>query len=345
MPTPGVTMRPNPPRPNPPRPTKVSDQFHHSSLGLDCSKPISGYTTMSCREESRPTNAHKSNAKKPKALKFSHKRKGLRIKHNNESSDVVVLNVSQVAAAAPVPTVESLHNGDIANMNRIFLCKFNAFGDQLASDVVWRVFEALVATNFLFALARLVSWLLFLFMLGCPSRSSVQSNSFAKALTFLCSVGFGILSIPYALSERGWVGLILLTVAILCWYPGLLLHRCMEANSLVRSSVNTGGLAFGFKGKTLVSAFHVGAVDGVGFHKIGVLFIWRGLANAICLFVFCYCGHAVFSTLSNSTKDRSQFPKVVQSASILPNDDVPGTPNGKRYYSGNSNIAFLVMHD
>ncbi|GAB4840012.1 hypothetical protein Ancab_020721 [Ancistrocladus abbreviatus] len=232
------------------------------------------------------------------------------------------------------------------------------------------------------------------------NQTSLQSEQSNKGTTFLRTcfnglnilAGVGILSIPYALSEGGWVGLILLLiVAILCWYTGLLLHRCMEANPLVRSYADIGGLAFGFKGKTLVSVFMylelylaavgflilegdtleklfpdcsifagmklsskqgfiiltavvvlpttwlrnlgslayvsaggvlasiivvcsvfwVGAVDGVGFHEKGVLFNWSGLATAISLYVFCYCGHSVFPTLSNSMKDRSQFPKVL----------------------------------
>ncbi|KAG5240124.1 amino acid transporter AVT1I [Salix suchowensis] len=55
----------------------------------------------------------------------------------------------------------------------------------------------------------------------------------------------------------------------------------------------------------------VGAVDGVGFHEDGVLLNWGGLPTTLSLFTFCYCGHAVFPTLCNSMKDRSQFSKVL----------------------------------
>jgi vesicular inhibitory amino acid transporter len=54
----------------------------------------------------------------------------------------------------------------------------------------------------------------------------------------------------------------------------------------------------------------VGAVDGVGFHENGVLLNGGGLPTTLSLFTFCYCGHAVFPTLCNSMKDRSQFSKV-----------------------------------
>ncbi|GAB4858858.1 hypothetical protein Ancab_010335 [Ancistrocladus abbreviatus] len=104
------------------------------------------------------------------------------------------------------------------------LCRGLLFGDQLTADVVMRVFDALAATVFLFALACLlpvsflavlVPWLLFPFLSGCPSRSSVLSIGFVEAITIPFSVGVGILSIPYALTEEVWVGLFLLIVALL----------------------------------------------------------------------------------------------------------------------------------
>lgn len=54
----------------------------------------------------------------------------------------------------------------------------------------------------------------------------------------------------------------------------------------------------------------VGAVEGVGFNERGMLLDLGGFPTAISLFTFCYCGHAVFPTLCNSMKDRSQFSKV-----------------------------------
>ncbi|KAK2639830.1 hypothetical protein Ddye_027625 [Dipteronia dyeriana] len=66
--------------------------------------------------------------------------------------------------------------------------------------------------------------------------------------------GVGILSIPYALSQGGWLTLIVfLLVAILCWYTGLLLRRCTDAHPLIKSYPDIGELAFGYKGRALVS--------------------------------------------------------------------------------------------
>lgn len=61
------------------------------------------------------------------------------------------------------------------------------------------------------------------------------------------------------------------------------------------------------------SVFWSGAVDGVGFHQRGILLSWGGMPTSISLFTFCYCGHAVFPTLCNSMKDKSQFHKVLLS--------------------------------
>lgn len=68
--------------------------------------------------------------------------------------------------------------------------------------------------------------------------------------------GVGILSIPYALAHGGWLSLILLFfVAILCWYTGLLLRRCMDAHPLIKTYPDVGELAFGIKGRTMIAMF------------------------------------------------------------------------------------------
>ncbi|MQM00773.1 hypothetical protein Taro_033514 [Colocasia esculenta] len=68
--------------------------------------------------------------------------------------------------------------------------------------------------------------------------------------------GVGILSIPYALSEGGWLSLLLLLVlAATCCYTGLLLQRCMDAGSHINSYPDIGELAFGYRGRVTVSFF------------------------------------------------------------------------------------------
>lgn len=68
--------------------------------------------------------------------------------------------------------------------------------------------------------------------------------------------GVGLLSIPYALSEGGWLSLaLLLVVAAVCCYTGLLLQRCMDASPAVRGYPDIGALAFGRAGRLAASAF------------------------------------------------------------------------------------------
>ncbi|CAN6269919.1 unnamed protein product [Urochloa humidicola] len=68
--------------------------------------------------------------------------------------------------------------------------------------------------------------------------------------------GVGLLSIPYALSEGGWLSLsLLLIVAAVCCYTGLLLQRCMSASPAVRGYPEIGYLAFGRDGRLAASAF------------------------------------------------------------------------------------------
>nr|AJP06243.1 BEBT1 [Pinus tabuliformis] len=68
--------------------------------------------------------------------------------------------------------------------------------------------------------------------------------------------GVGILSTPYALSEGGWLGLsILFLFSAICCYTGILLKRCMETNTQIRSYPDIGQAAFGQKGRIIVSIF------------------------------------------------------------------------------------------
>ena len=95
---------------------------------------------------------------------------------------------------------------------------------------------------------------------ACSLQSGgVRASSLALLLSFCCFFspsGVGLLSIPYALSEGGWLSLaLLLVVAAACCYTGLLLQRCMDASPAARGYPEIGELAFGRGGRLAASAF------------------------------------------------------------------------------------------
>ncbi|XP_054823532.1 amino acid transporter AVT1I-like isoform X2 [Prosopis cineraria] len=83
-----------------------------------------------------------------------------------------------------------------------------------------------------------------------------RGTTFFKTCGLNSLSGIGILSMPYAVSQGGWLSLVLLfLVAILCWYTGMLLHRCMDVRPLIKSYPDIGEEAFGYKGRAIVSIF------------------------------------------------------------------------------------------
>ncbi|KAL2898564.1 Amino acid transporter AVT1I [Bienertia sinuspersici] len=68
--------------------------------------------------------------------------------------------------------------------------------------------------------------------------------------------GVGILSVPYALASGGWLSVTLLfVVAIAAFYTGILIKRCMENDSTIRTYPDIGERAFGKVGRTVISTF------------------------------------------------------------------------------------------
>jgi len=71
--------------------------------------------------------------------------------------------------------------------------------------------------------------------------------------TFL---GIGILSMPYEVSQGGWLSIMLLIIfAMICWYTALLLERCMNQQPLIKSYADIGEVAFGYKGRVVIASF------------------------------------------------------------------------------------------
>ncbi|XAR71249.1 hypothetical protein NMG60_11028424 [Bertholletia excelsa] len=68
--------------------------------------------------------------------------------------------------------------------------------------------------------------------------------------------GIGILSVPYALSSGGWLSIIFLfAIAAATFYTGLLIKKCMDLDLSIKSYPDIGALAFGNRGRLVVSIF------------------------------------------------------------------------------------------
>jgi vesicular inhibitory amino acid transporter len=75
--------------------------------------------------------------------------------------------------------------------------------------------------------------------------------SFA-GVNVLC--GVGILSTPYAVRQGGWLGLVILSVlAVLAWYTGVLLRRCLDIKEGIETYPDIGQAAFGTPGRIVIS--------------------------------------------------------------------------------------------
>ncbi|XP_010268538.1 PREDICTED: vacuolar amino acid transporter 1-like [Nelumbo nucifera] len=92
------------------------------------------------------------------------------------------------------------------------------------------------------------------------SSATQQSKEISLLKTFINGInalsGIGIISTPYALSEGGWLSLILLLlIAASAYFTGLLLRRCMDADPQITSYPDIAGSAFGRKGRIVASIF------------------------------------------------------------------------------------------
>lgn len=84
-----------------------------------------------------------------------------------------------------------------------------------------------------------------------PSGSSVL-QSILNGMNMLA--GIGILSMPYAVSQGGWLGLSMLFLfAAVCCYTGVLLYHCLNTDPQLHSFPDVGEAAFGKLGRIFVS--------------------------------------------------------------------------------------------
>jgi len=84
------------------------------------------------------------------------------------------------------------------------------------------------------------------------SRQSSFGQSVLNGINVLC--GVGLLSIPYAVKEGGWVGLsLLLLFGVLSFYTGILLRYCLDSQPGLETYPDIGQAAFGTTGRLIIS--------------------------------------------------------------------------------------------
>lgn len=90
-----------------------------------------------------------------------------------------------------------------------------------------------------------------------PYRAATGASFSNTCLNLTNAVsGIGVLSMPYAVSQGGWLSLALFAVVgAVCYYTGTLIERCMRADTSVATYPDVGRLAFGAAGQRTVAAF------------------------------------------------------------------------------------------
>ncbi|KAL7109745.1 hypothetical protein ACP275_06G194800 [Erythranthe tilingii] len=84
------------------------------------------------------------------------------------------------------------------------------------------------------------------------TRQSTFGQAVINGMNVLC--GVGILSTPYAVREGGWFGLsVLLIFAVLSFYTGILLRRCLDSQPGLETYPDIGQAAFGTTGRICIS--------------------------------------------------------------------------------------------
>ncbi|XP_010258432.2 PREDICTED: vacuolar amino acid transporter 1-like [Nelumbo nucifera] len=100
-------------------------------------------------------------------------------------------------------------------------------------------------------------------------------------------------------SKQSFVVIIALIILPSVWLDDLSIVSYISVSGVLASFIVIGSTAW------------AGAVDGVGFHRRGVLVSLAGLPTTVSLYTFCYCAHPVFPTLYTSMKHKHQFSQVL----------------------------------
>ncbi|GJN24771.1 hypothetical protein PR202_gb12533 [Eleusine coracana subsp. coracana] len=154
-----------------------------------------------------------------------------------------------------------------------------------------------------------------------PYQKCSYTQGVTNGINVLC--GVGILSTPYAIKQGGWLGMVILCLfALLAWYTGVLLRRCLDSKEGLETYPDIGHAAFGTTGRIAISVksrsaggviasflvvmclFWIGIIDNVGFENKGTVLNLPGIPIAIGLYGYCYSGHGVFPNIYSSLKNR-----------------------------------------
>ncbi|KAM0053774.1 putative amino acid transporter, transmembrane domain-containing protein [Helianthus debilis subsp. tardiflorus] len=85
-----------------------------------------------------------------------------------------------------------------------------------------------------------------------PPCACCLSSCIYATINVLC--GIGILSMPYAFKEEGWLSLVLLMVfGVICCYTGILLKICLEKCHGLQTYPDIGQAAFGYFGRVCIA--------------------------------------------------------------------------------------------
>lgn len=85
-----------------------------------------------------------------------------------------------------------------------------------------------------------------------PYQQCSYTQGAMNGINVLC--GVGILSTPYAIKQGGWLGLVILVLfALLAWYTGVLLRRCLDSKEGLQTYPDIGHAAFGTTGRIAIS--------------------------------------------------------------------------------------------
>jgi amino acid permease len=115
------------------------------------------------------------------------------------------------------------------------------------------------------------------------SPAEHHSSKFEVVYHLVCVIaGSGVLSLPYALSQSGWTGLLLvLFVAFINSYTGKLVIKCLRlpSGTFIKSYSDIGYAAFGGPGRLIVDIFTY-------LMMLGVVSVYLILSGMNCSQVF-----------------------------------------------------------